>query len=267
VAAPGLRIHCRKPFSGASSVFDAPFSSRFDETDAVVVFDNVTVPWEQVFVSRDIAATAAQFHTTAAHTLGNLQAQVRLMVKMRFLVGLAHRLIEVSGASASAGALDALAELATLAGSVEAHVLAAEYGARPDGHGVLVPDKRFLYTTMARQSELYPRALQLLRELTSSQVIDLPSSVRGLDHDDLIEHATSPHTPGDERVKLYRLAWDVIGSEFASRHLQYEIFYAGATSVSRNHVRRTWRFEEATTLLDRALEGWDRATPLPGLAS
>ena len=263
VATDGLRIHCRRPFSVATSVYDAPLSSRFDETDAVVVFDRVRVPADRVFVCRDIEATAAQFHATAAHTLGNLQAQIRLMVKLRLLVGLASRIVEVSGAASSTGALDALAELAALAGTVEAHVLAAEYGASLDDRGVMVPDKRFLYGAMSRQAELYPRALHLLRELTSSQVIDLPSSVLALDHPDLVDHASSPGVEADERVKLYRLAWDLLGTEFAGRHLQYEMFYAGAPAVARAHTRRTWRLEEAEDLLDRTLAGWDRSTPLP----
>ncbi len=263
VSTPGMRIHCRRPYSLVTSVFDAPFSSRYDETDAVVVFDNVTVPWEYVFIDRDIAATAAQFHATAAHTLGNLQAQVRLMVKMRFLLGLARRIVTISGAERSATALAHLAELATLAGSVEAHVMAAEYRARVDDSGVMFPDRRFLYTTMARQAELYPRALHLLRELTSSQAIDLPSSVVALDHPDLPAHAESPATGAEDRLRLYELAWDVIGSEFAGRHHQYEMFYAGATAVSQAHVRRTWRMEEATDLLDRVLAGWGPDTPLP----
>ncbi|MGH1492531.1 MAG: 4-hydroxyphenylacetate 3-hydroxylase N-terminal domain-containing protein [Acidimicrobiales bacterium] len=263
VATEGLRIHCRKPYSTASSVYDAPFSTRFDETDAVVIFDEVFVPTDQVFVCRDIEATAAQFHATAAHTLGNLQAQIRLMVKLRFLVGLASRIIQVSGAGSSASALDALAELASLAASVEAHVVAAEHGARMDDYGVMVPDKRFLYSPMSRQADLYPRALHLLRELTSSQAIDLPSSVAALEHRDLIDHATSGGVDADERVKLYRLAWDVIGSEFAGRHHQYEMFYAGAPSVAKAHTRRTWRFDEAEALLDRTLSQWDRSTPLP----
>ena len=268
VATDGLRIHCRRPYGGTGqAVFDAPFSSRFDETDAVVVFDEVLVPWDRVFVDRDIAATADQFHGTAAHTLGNLQAQIRLMVKLRLLVGLASRIVEVSGAGSSAGALDALAELAALAGSVEAHVLAAEHGARLDDRGVMVPDKRFLYSAMVRQAELYPQALDLLRGLTSSQAIDLPSSVAAVEHPDLVDHASSPGVEAEERVKLYRLAWDLIGTEFAGRHLQYEMFYAGAPSVAKAHARRTWRLEEAEALLDRTLGRWDRATLPPDVAA
>ncbi len=263
IATPGLRVHCRRPFSAATSVFDAPFSSRFDETDAVVVFDEVHIGWERVFVAGDIEATAAQFHATAAHTLGNLQAQIRLMLKLRFLLGLARRVVEASGAGDNPAALDSIAEIATLAATVEAHVYAAEYRATLDEHGVLVPDKRYLYTTMARQSELYPRVLHLLRELTSSQVIDLPSSVDALDHPDLVDHASSPDLDHEQRVKLYRLAWDVIGTEFAGRHHQYEMFYAGAPAVAKAHARRTWRFDEADDLLDRTLAQWDRTTPMP----
>ncbi len=264
VATDGLRLHCRNPYGAQTSVFDAPLSTRFDETDGLVVFDNVRVPWEQVLIVGDRAATAAQFHHTSAHTLGNLQAQIRLAVKLRFMLGLAHRIIDVSGARDSAGALADLAELGALTAGVEAHVLAAEYGAQPDAAGVMVPDKRYLYAAMSRQAEIYPRALHLLRSLTSSQLIDLPSSVAAIDHPDLVRHGSSPEISAEERVKLYRLAWDVVGSEFAARHHQYEMFYAGAPTVSAAHLRRTWRFEEATALLDQAMGGWDRSTPLPG---
>ena len=275
VATTGLRLHCRRPYGGQRNVdgtdravFDAPFSSRFDETDGVVVFDDVLVPWCQVFVCGDPAATAAQFHTTAAHTLGNLQAQIRLMVKLRFLVGLASRVIGVTGAAVNPVALDQLAELQALAASVEAHVLAAEHAATlqpaADGTAVLVPDKRFLYSAMSRQAELYPRALHLLRELTSSQVIDLPSSAATFAHPDLVGHATSPDCAAEERVKLFALAWDVIGSEFAGRHHQYEMFYAGAPAVAKAHTRRTWRVEQADALLDSVLEGLGSFHPCSG---
>ena len=64
VATEGLRIHCRRPFSAASSVFDAPLASRFDENDAVMVFENAFVPWENVLVYRDLDK-AKEFYKTA----------------------------------------------------------------------------------------------------------------------------------------------------------------------------------------------------------
>ena len=125
---------------------------------------------------------------------------------------------------------------------------------------------RSVQAPMTRQAELYPRALHLLRELTSSQAIDLPSSVAAIDHPDLVGHASSSDVDAQDRVKRYRLAWDVIGTEFAGRHLQYEMFYAGAPSVAKAHTRRTWRLEEAEALLDRTLGRWDLTTAPPDAA-
>ena len=76
---------------------DYPLSTRFDETDSLVVFDDVFVPWEHVFVYRNIELTAAQFHRMAAHSLGNTQAQIRFAVKLRFFAGLARRIADGSG--------------------------------------------------------------------------------------------------------------------------------------------------------------------------
>jgi 4-hydroxyphenylacetate 3-monooxygenase len=259
VATSGLRIHCRRPYAAmATSVWDYPLMARFDETDAMVAFDDVMVPWDDVFVCGDVDLVRRQFHGTAAHTLGNTQAQIRLAVKLKFLVGLAVKIVAVSGGG-SPEAQDQLAELVALAAQVEGMVLASEYCATIDDHGVAIPDRRYLYGAMALQAEVYPRAIQLLRLLSSSQIINLPSSRRALDSEervDLLAHATSPRTAGEDRIKLFRLAWDVIGSEFGSRHEQYEMFYAGAPAVAKNYARQHYRLDEATGLVDRFFAGY-----------
>src|SRR4029450_13829730 len=96
--AAGLRVLSRKSYEAhAVSVYDNPLSARFDENDALLYFDNVKVPWERVFVHRDIDMCRAQFHDTPCHILQNYQAQVRLSVKVKFLVGLAHKITEAIG--------------------------------------------------------------------------------------------------------------------------------------------------------------------------
>jgi 4-hydroxyphenylacetate 3-monooxygenase len=98
VGTPGLKLYCRPPYAvGKSSVFDYPLSTRFDETDALTVFDDVFVPWENVFVYRNVEMLRAQFFETASHVLGNNQAQVRLVAKMKFLIGLARKIAAQSG--------------------------------------------------------------------------------------------------------------------------------------------------------------------------
>ena len=96
--AKGLRVLSRKSYeASAVSIFDNPLSSRFDENDALIYFDDVKVPWERVFVHRDPDMCRAQFHDTPGHTYQNYQAQIRLSVKIKFLTGLAHRITEAIG--------------------------------------------------------------------------------------------------------------------------------------------------------------------------
>ena len=136
-------------------------------------------------------------------------------------------------------------------------LLAAEYNCRLDQRGVAVPDARFLYTIMGQQAELYPRALHLLRLLTTSSVIQLPDSCLTISSaetaDDVERYVRSSGFSSEEHIKLYRLAWDLIGSEFASRHHQYEMFYAGAPSVSKGHAFRNYRYDEAVAEVERFL--------------
>src|SRR6202521_5110800 len=93
--APGLRVLSRKSYEAhAVSVYDNPLSARFDENDALLYFDNVKVPWDCVFVHRDTDMCRAQFHDTPGHVFQNYQSQIRLSVKIKFLVGLAHKITE-----------------------------------------------------------------------------------------------------------------------------------------------------------------------------
>jgi 4-hydroxyphenylacetate 3-monooxygenase len=66
----------------------------------------------------------------------------------------------------------------------------------------------------------------------------------------------------EEKVKFLKLAWDAIGSEFGSRHTQYEMFYAGARFVTTGHSYRTFDWAGATRMVDDALAGYDLAGSL-----
>ena len=50
IATPGLKLICRDTYDHGKSHFDAPLSSRYEEMDAVVVFENVFIPWERIFI-------------------------------------------------------------------------------------------------------------------------------------------------------------------------------------------------------------------------
>lgn len=261
VATPGLKLYCRRAYApAATSEYDYPLSSRYDETDALVVFEDVLVPWERMLVDRDVDGLRRQFFGTGAHALGNWQAQIRLMVKLQFLAGLARKIAAVNGADRFPGVQEKLGELASLAAMVESAVVAAEYLAEPDDVGMWRPAPRVVYGALGLQAELYPRVLAILRELAGGGVLQLPSSSADLINPatrvDLNRYIQSPGVPAEDRVKLFKLVWDAIGSEFAGRHHQYEMFYAGAPFVAKGFAYRNYGYDRHVADVDRFLAGY-----------
>lgn len=256
----GLKILSRKSYEeSAHSVFDNPLSSRFDENDAVLYFDDVRVPWSRVFIDGDIEMCQKQFHATPAHVHQNHQAMVRLMVKTRFLVGLAHRTAETNGITQFPQVREMLGQLAAEAGMVEALVVAMEAKGMKAGP-YFVPDRHMLYSAQTLTQQLYPKILSTLRELAGGGLIMLPSSIDDFANAELSalidKTQQSPAASSRERVKFYKLAWDAVGSEFGSRHHQYEMFYAGATFVTKGHSFRTYDWKAADALVEDMLNSY-----------
>jgi 4-hydroxyphenylacetate 3-monooxygenase len=258
VATKGLKILSRKSYeSAAISSADNPLSSRFDENDALVWFEDVKIPGERVFVYRDTDMCRAQFHDTLGHTFQNYQAQIRLTVKVRFLVGVAKRLADTIGTGAMPPVREALGRLAAQAAMVEGMVAAME----ANGHtqdGYFVPAKHLMYAAQVLTQELYPRLVDTIRGLAGGALIMLPSSSRDAREPELARIISltqrSPISSPAERVDFLKLAWDAIGSEFGSRHTQYEMFYAGAPFVTCGHSFRTYDWAAADALVTKMLK-------------
>jgi 4-hydroxyphenylacetate 3-monooxygenase len=256
--AKGLKIMSRRSYEeSASSSFDYPLSSRFDENDALVYCDDVKVPWERVFIYKDTDAARGQFQDTYAHYMQNYQAQIRLMVKMQFQIGIARRMCEVIGTVGIPSVAEKLGHMAAQAAMVEGLVYGMESGGGMF-NGYYVPDRNLMYTAQVLTQQLYPEFITSMRELAGGGLIMLPSSAEDFTDPDLNRYinATQKSAIGtaEEKVKFMKLAWDSIGSEFASRHTQYEMFYAGAQFVTRAHSFRTYDWERAAGLVDSILD-------------
>lgn len=263
IASPGLKLMARRPYApAATSDFDYPLTSRYDEPDAFVVFDDVLVPWERVFVDRDVQRVREPFFRTPAHPLMNWQAQIRFAEKLRFIASVARRIAKVNETDPSLGTAEKLGELAALVLSVESALLAAEHAAAPDEQGTYVPERKYIYGAMGLQGETYPRVIQILREIASGGVMQLPSSAADMlsptTRDDVDRYIRSRNTGSLERIKLFRLAWDIIGSEFGGRHQQYEVFYAGSSALVKSaYTYKHFGYEALGEELDSFLSEYD----------
>lgn len=258
----GLKQYVRRPYIPAvTSSFDYPLTSRYDEPDSLLVFDDVVVPWDRVFVDRDTAGVRRQFFDTGAHVLGNWQAQIRFATKLEFIAGVARRVTQVNGVDKIPSVQEKLGELAALVSGVRSAVLAAEYTAQSDAAGMWLPGRQALYGSMGLQSETYPRVIAILRDLVGGGVLQLPSSVKDLTSPltsrDIQHYVQSPGVPSEERIKLFKLAWDIIGSEFAGRHQQYEMFYAGAPFVVKGaYTYRNYDYDSAVAVVQQFTDSY-----------
>jgi 4-hydroxyphenylacetate 3-monooxygenase len=262
----GLRVLSRKSYEAAAvSVFDNPISSRFDENDALIYFEDVKVPWERVFVYRDTDMCRAQFHDTPSHSYQNYQAQIRLSVKIKFLTGLARRITEAIGTANIPSVRDQLGFLAAQSSMVHAMLAGMEAEGTMEGEWY-VPNKHYMYSAQVLTQDLYPRVVNTLRELAGGALVMLPSSINDFANADLAKIIRTTQRAADmapeDKVKLMKAAWDAVGSEFGSRHTQYEMFYAGARFVTTGHSFRTYDWNAATGLVDRLLASYDLSKEL-----
>jgi 4-hydroxyphenylacetate 3-monooxygenase len=148
------------------------------------------------------------------------------------------------------------AEASMVEGLVESmEVSGSQYGK------YFVPNGRRLYSAMVLTQQLYPKFTNQIRELAGGGMIMLPSSMNDFADPEIAgligKTQHSPATDSLGRVKFFKLAWDAVGSEFGSRHLQYEMFYAGAHMITRGHAFRTCDWEQATGMVDQFMSTYD----------
>jgi len=262
MATRGMKVISRKSYEAAAvSEFDNPISYHFDENDALLYFDDVKVPWDRIFVYRDTDVCRAQFHDTPGHVYQNYQSQVRLVVKLKFMLGVARRITETIGTIGIPSVAEKLGWMASEVSAVEGLLYGMESSGVQRGR-YFAPRPSLLYGAQIYTQDLYPKLVEQIRELAGGSLIMLPSSEEDFDNPDLaevMEKTQISSRDGEtalDRVKFLKLAWDILGSEFAGRHTQYEMFYAGARFVTCGHSFRTFGWQECDDLLGAALSSY-----------
>src|SRR3989441_2655059 len=225
---PGLRFLCRESFDLGRSHFDHPLGSRFEEMDCVVFFDDVLVPWERVFLLGDVdllngTATATHSMTHTAH-----QGAAKNLAKCEFVLGLALLMTKTLGNAHLPHSEERLAELMLYTELTRSCMRAAEADAKLDEWGVMCPAALPAESTRNLFMTAYPRIVEILQLLGSSSFMITPSEAdfSGPLAPQIEQYLATDTATARDRVKLFRLAWDVAGSAFGSRQVLYERFFA-----------------------------------------
>ena len=259
---PGLSLWSRKPMEpNAVTEFDSPLTWRFDETDAMVLCDKVKVPWERIFCINDAVQSSRIYTATPSHCYGNHQSNVRFLTKLRLIVGLASKVTQSTGANKIPAVAETLGKLcsweAGLAGMVSGQIEAAESWL----DGYLTFNRRMMYAALNWCTDSHSQIIDVLRELCGGGVFQMPADVSVMQDDALRErfetYWQTPQMDALARMKLFRLAWDLVGSEFAGRHQQYEKFYAGASFIVRGHSFREAPWGAFDKIVDDLMASYD----------
>lgn len=226
---PGLKFICRDPYDTGRSRFDHPLSSRFDEMDCVVIFENVKVPWERVFLCGDMERCNALFGATNAVVHLMHQVVVKNVAKSEFLLGLAGRIAEASESMRLQHIRERLAEMIMTTEVMRSCLRAAEADAAVDRWGVCTPARAPLDTARNLFPRLYPRLVEIIALNSSSSLMATPTEgdFESPERADIEKYFAAADAPSRERVALYRLAWEVACSSFGGRQVLYERFFFG----------------------------------------
>jgi 4-hydroxyphenylacetate 3-monooxygenase len=258
---PGLSLWSRKTYERyAVSEFDNYLSYHFDESDCVVVCEDVNVPWERVFTHNDIELSRQIYFRTPAHTLSNHQAAVRYSAKMKLLLGLARRITQSMGIDRVPAVTDDLGHLAALYGMIEGMIYGQIQNCEELGNGYVNYNRHYMYAAIYFATQNYDQICAKVRELSGGSVLQMPADVSVLSNPKtraLFEELWQTPTHGAiEKFQLFKLAWDLLGTDFGGRHLQYERFYMGPAFVVRSHNSRECDWQEIDSYVDTLLASY-----------
>src|SRR5689334_15390769 len=260
----GLRFICRESVDYGRSHFDHPLGSRFEEMDAVVVFDDVFVPWEKVVLYRDVKRCNEAYARTGAVVHMTHQVVVKNIAKCEFMMGLASLMVTTIGAEGFQHIHEKLAEIWVNMETMKALLRAAEADAQLDEWGVMRPAWNPLDAARNLFPRVYPRMVEIIQQIGASGLVAMPmeADLKGPLVEDIKRYYQAARAEAFDRIPLFRLAWDASLSAFASRQVLYERFFFGdpvrmAGALVANHGAQIREQADAVQAFVR--EGRDEA--------
>ncbi len=239
---PGIKLICRPSYEMAAaatgSPWDYPLTSRFDENDAIFVFDNAFIPWENVFVHRDVDRLKNFYPQSGFFNGFTFQGCTRLAVKLDFIAGLLYKAARTTGVEAFRGVQAQIGEVVGWRNLFWSLTDAMACNPDPWVDGAVLPNVRAGATYRLFMTEAYPAVRNIVEKVIASGLIYLPSHARDFKNPDIDKYLAryvrgSNGIDYKERIKIMKLLWDAIGTEFGARHELYEMNYSGSHELIR----------------------------------
>ncbi|MGE4132176.1 MAG: 4-hydroxyphenylacetate 3-hydroxylase N-terminal domain-containing protein [Bdellovibrionales bacterium] len=259
IGSAGLKLLGREPFDPSRSKFDFPLSSRFEEMDFLVIFEDVFVPWERVFIYRDSAKTNELHLATNSVIHSAHQTTAKSLAKTEFFLGTLLRYINTHESKTVPHIQHLVAEVMMQLEVMKALLRQAEENCAIDSWGVMAPQMMPLEVARVLYMKYYSQLVEVVRSVGAGQLMllfsqnDLQGEVKG----DLERILGDPEQSATDRVRYNRVLWDMACSAFATRQDLYERLYAGGLYPSLQFLYRVFpkqQAEELQDFVDRVLE-------------
>jgi 4-hydroxyphenylacetate 3-monooxygenase len=272
---PGLKLICRTSYEMAASLlgspFDYPLSSRMDENDAIMIFDKVLVPWENVFM---YDAGAANSFATRSGFLERFTFHgcARLAVKLDFIAGCVMKAVETTGTGGFRGVQAQIGEILNWRDMFWGMSDAMAASATPWQSGSVQPNLRYGLAYRTFMGIGYPRIREIIMQTLGSGLIYLNSHSSDWRNPEIRPYLDqylrgSRGIEAIDRVKLLKLLWDAVGTEFGGRHELYERNYGGDHDGIRVQTLQAYQASGRATELkgfadqcmsEYDIDGWTR---------
>ena len=268
--APGVRLIGRPSYEYTASVmgspFDYPLSSRFDENDMVLVFDKVLIPWENVLIYRDIDRANNFFPISSFINRALLHGITRFAVKLDFVAGLLLKALRAAGTDQFRGVQVNLGEVIALRNLFWGLSDAMALNPMEGSNGTVLPNLEYGMAYRVFAPVAWPRVKDIVENIVAGSLIVQPSSVEDFKDDETRElldrfYRGSHGVDAESKIKVIKLLWDAIGTEYAGRHELYERNYAGNHENNRLEnliaARASGRADEFESFVEQCLSDYD----------
>ena len=253
LSTPGIRLICRDTYDHGKSHFDAPLASRFEEMDSVVIFDDVLVPWERVFMYREplkcnqaFAETNAVVHMMHQVACGQAR-QGRVLCRSAVCHGQSH------GQRQGHERRGQIAEAMWIAETVRALLFSAEQQAtKTNGelYSSAAADRHLAQLCSRSSIRVSSRLVQMLGSsslMATPCEADFANDIAG----DVEQYFQVLNLNSRDRVALFRLAHDAAISGFGSRQCLYERFFFGPQNIMASGYFELYNKDD---MMDRVTE-------------
>ncbi|CAN5321088.1 4-hydroxyphenylacetate 3-monooxygenase, oxygenase component [soil metagenome] len=270
-SAPGLKFLCRETYDLNRPRHDHPLGSRFEEMDSMLIFDDVFVPWERVFLYGDPDIANGVFGATNAVIHMAHQVMAKNIAKTEFILGLVSLIIDTIAIEPFQHVHEKVTEIIIGLESMRALLKASIADAQVDRWGVMTPARGPLDAARNLYPKLYPRFVEIIQQLSASGLMATPTlaDIEGPMGPDIERFYTAARADSRHRIALFRLAWDTSVSMFGSRQVLYERFFFGdpvrmAGALFNTYDKQPYMDMVKAFIEEGMTEGASSATPATG---